>query len=722
MSPLSAGLPEHRAIVLDPARADDLARIEALRAVARVHDTLAEQREDLARSRAPGRRWTEGALAHADASVAAEGSRWIWLPWTGELVHLLPPEAFRELRLDRNRQKVTREEQAALARRTVGVVGLSVGNAVATTLALEGVAGRLKLADFDTLSLSNLNRIRASITDLGLPKVVLAARQLATIDPYLEVELFPEGLTEDNLERFLDGADVVVEECDALGVKAMVRRVCRARRIPVIMETSDRGLLDVERFDEEPDRPLLHGALPDWEPARYAALSDEERIGLVARIVGMGTVSVRASASLLEIRSAISSWPQLGSDVVLGGATVTAAVRRLGLGLPLTSGRRYVDLDRLLAAAPGALAVGRRAPLPAPDLRPELEGLLAAAVRAPSGGNCQPWRFHVDGDTIWLVHDRARSASLLDVRHEAALVALGAATENLVIAASHQGLLAEVTPFPDAGRPDLVARIDLAPGRIAPDPLLDAVFTRVTDRRHGPRVALAPADRSALADAVGSDARLRIVDRPGPMARIGDVLADVDRVRFLHPRLHAEMMGELRWTSAEADATADGMCLDELEVGDADTAIMTELARPEVAAFLRRIGGGSRLGDVTRRWVSGAAAMGLLSAPDGRPESSFRAGRAAERVWLTATSLGLGVQPVGVVSYMVRHLGTEIEATYLDRDVAVLRSADGSLSELFGEGPGERRLLLFRLVAGLPAPAVKSRRRPLSEVVSFGAP
>ena len=134
----------------------------------------------------------------------------------------------------------------------VGVVGLSVGHAIAHLLAQEGLCGRLRLADFDDLELSNLNRVPATVFDLGLNKATVAARRIAELDPYLPVELFDRGITTESVDRFLDGVDVLVEECDSLDTKVLIRQVARARGIPVLMATGDRGTLDVERFDPSP--------------------------------------------------------------------------------------------------------------------------------------------------------------------------------------------------------------------------------------------------------------------------------------------------------------------------------------------------------------------------------------------------------------------------------------------------------------------------------------
>ena len=145
-----------------------------------------------------------------------------------------------------------------------------VGHAIAHTLAMQGLCGELRLADFDALELSNLNRVPATVFDLGVNKAAVAARRVAEIDPYLAVRVDDRSVTTDTVDEFLEGLDVVVEECDSLDVKALVREAARRHRLPVVMATSDRGLVDVERFDTEPDRPVFHGLLGGLDAATLA--------------------------------------------------------------------------------------------------------------------------------------------------------------------------------------------------------------------------------------------------------------------------------------------------------------------------------------------------------------------------------------------------------------------------------------------------------------------
>ncbi len=59
----------------------------------------------------------------------------------------------------------------------------------------------------------------------GLNKATVAARRIAELDPYLPVELFDRGITTESVDGFLDGVDVLVEECDSLDMKVLIRQV-----------------------------------------------------------------------------------------------------------------------------------------------------------------------------------------------------------------------------------------------------------------------------------------------------------------------------------------------------------------------------------------------------------------------------------------------------------------------------------------------------------------
>lgn len=257
-------------------------------------------------------------------------------------MRILGPHGYRRLRTDRNRNKMTQTELNDMWEKTVGVVGLSVGQASAVILAQGGLCGRLKIADFDELELHNMNRVAASVVELGQKKAHITARRLAEMDPYQLVEIFDAGVQNDNVNSFMRGLDLVVEEADSLDIKLLVREKARDQRVPVIMETSDRGLLDVERFDLEPDRALFHGILGQVSREKLAGLSTKDKIPYVIRL--SEPMSPEALSSLGEFGKTLAGWPQLARDISLGSALVATATHTLFTGRNLPSGRMRIDL------------------------------------------------------------------------------------------------------------------------------------------------------------------------------------------------------------------------------------------------------------------------------------------------------------------------------------------------------------------------------------------
>ena len=95
-------------------------------------DTIDRQLADLALIRFPSpddattrRRFLE-AMAHREAI-----GNWMYVPWEGRVVHLLDADAYFEVITNRNRDKITREEQLLLRSKRIGVIGLSVGGEAA---------------------------------------------------------------------------------------------------------------------------------------------------------------------------------------------------------------------------------------------------------------------------------------------------------------------------------------------------------------------------------------------------------------------------------------------------------------------------------------------------------------------------------------------------------------------------------------------------------------
>lgn len=273
---------------------------------------------------------------------------WCYYPWSKKLIHILPKDDFIAVRTNRNQLKITAQEQQTLHQKTIGIIGLSVGQSVALTMVMERICGKIKLADFDELDLSNLNRLRTGLHNIGVKKTLIAAREIAEIDPYIEVEIFNNGITDQNMDEFFANLDLLVEVCDGLDMKIKSRLKARELKLPVVMDTNDRGMIDIERFDLEPEREILHGLISEEEILEMEKHTPQERLAFVSKIISLENTSNRLKKSMSEINNSIVSWPQLASSVVLGGAATTDVARRILLHEHNNSGRYYIDFEDII--------------------------------------------------------------------------------------------------------------------------------------------------------------------------------------------------------------------------------------------------------------------------------------------------------------------------------------------------------------------------------------
>jgi nitroreductase len=355
--------------------------------------------------------------------------------------------------------------------------------------------------------------------------------------------------------------------------------------------------------------------------------------------------------------------------------------------------------------------------------------LVEHAVLAPSGGNSQPWHFYYGDDTLWVVHDRTRSRTLLDGRSNAssvALLALGAAIENIAVAAARRGYRTNIQAFPRPDDPRTVAALRFANGALFEESELAKAFpqlrARVTNRRVSVRRPLESGVEPILLEAARSRAaQLQLVSDGDALAEIGRILGEADRVRFACRDLHRELFDELRWTPSEAARTQDGLDVRTLELTPAQSAVLRVLARPDVAAFIRRQRMGSATAELARTSIAAASAVGLLSIPSPTPEAWLQGGRAMERMWLAATALGVALQPMTALLFMLELLDDGPPCLYTRREYATLRALQVRLDAVFGARNGSARAMLFRL-AYVPEPTARSKRRPVASVLDAGLP
>jgi hypothetical protein len=318
-------------------------------------DPIRRQLEDLAVVRLPagddaGRAAFVADILCSHAHPAVVGN-WAWLPWEAKVVHILDRDSFFDVITDRNRDKITREEQRVLRTKRVGVIGLSVGGEAAVTVAQEHLCGSIVLADFDALDLSNLNRLQAGIDDLGVNKAVIVARRIAKIDPYIDITVLDDGVNDDNVHAFLDGLDLLVEECDGLRMKFEIRRIAKERGLNIVFAGDERGFLSIEPHAHAPDLPIFHGRVDAPPLPREAYASPLDFMHALAEwLGGWDHISEVSRRSLEQLGQRFSGYPQLAGEARFTAGQIAHVARRLLLGELLPPFIGHLDLERLIPA------------------------------------------------------------------------------------------------------------------------------------------------------------------------------------------------------------------------------------------------------------------------------------------------------------------------------------------------------------------------------------
>lgn len=274
----------------------------------------------------------------------------VYYPWLGKILHVPPKEIFNKVRISRNRNLITPQEQSIFQAKTIGICGMSVGSNVLRTLTLIGGPRRIKIADHDRISVSNLNRIFAPVFEVNSNKAEFFAKQALEMDPFLKIKVYSEGINNDNINDFLDNPriDLLIEETDNPVVKINIRKTAQKLGIPVIMaaDNGDGAIVEVERYDQKKSLEIFNGRLKSLKLNQISEnISFANKMMLIAAMVGLKDADIRALSSLLLVGKELNTWPQLGTAAVTVGAALSVVARRILLGMSMPSGRYFINYE-----------------------------------------------------------------------------------------------------------------------------------------------------------------------------------------------------------------------------------------------------------------------------------------------------------------------------------------------------------------------------------------
>ena len=372
-----------------------------------------------------------------------------------------------------------------------------------------------------------------------------------------------------------------------------------------------------------------------------------------------------------------------------------AFLRILGGGIVVAAGAA-IAVPRL-DAMPAVAVEGWRGPRP--DEGDPRRRALAWALLAPNPHNLQSWTVDLSqSDTIVLHVDAARLLPQTDPFSRQILIGHGCFLEILEMAAAADGYRTEVTLFPegDWSLDKPVARVvfTLQPG-LAVDPLFAEV--RRTVKGSFEARPLDRAHKAALLSGYALSALpLAIVDDADSVERLRTLAIAGSEMEMNTHRTHKESIDVARIGAAEIAAHRDGISLKGPMIWALRQAGQMTPAKAMTPGTLAWNGGR----DYVMAGYASARAFGWIASADNARSTQIATGRAFVRLQLSATALGVALQP---------HSQTLQEYP----EMADLRAA---VHRETGTPGGATLQMFFRLgYAGDPGP---SPRRPLQSFVT----
>jgi adenylyltransferase/sulfurtransferase len=257
-------------------------------------------------------------------------------------------------------KEIGRDGQKKLADSTVLIVGCgALGSAHAESLARAGI-GHLRLVDRDFVEFSNLQRqtlFREQDAADRLPKAAAAKRRLGEINSSVETEALIDDVNNSNVERLINGCDVVLDGTDNFQVRYLVNDACVKNEIPWVYgaAVSSYGVTMTIRPGESPCLRCIFEDMP--EPGSSPTC---DTAGVIMPII--------TTISAIQVTEAVKLM--IGDVASLHGSLIQLDIwqndrQQIKLGAPdadcKACGKREFDFLNADAADSSAVLCGRNA-------------------------------------------------------------------------------------------------------------------------------------------------------------------------------------------------------------------------------------------------------------------------------------------------------------------------------------------------------------------------
>lgn len=321
--------------------------------------------------------------------------------------------------------------------------------------------------------------------------------------------------------------------------------------------------------------------------------------------------------------------------------------------------------------------------------------LVEAASLAPSADNMQPWEFRKQGNTIEVFCARQRMLPT-DVMGMFSWVSVGAAVQNIVVAAAAKGFVSDIEYRTTVRNENPAAIIMLSPGN-ADGHLSKCIALRTTNRNAYDTLPLEQPVISRLTQSINRlNAGIHWMTGTSGLELMASMDARSSFIRLEHKPLHDELFDILRFTRRQIETTRFGLDFESLGVPSFAVLFARQLQHWSVQRAVSRLGIGHIVANMLASRLRKAGALCLVTSKRRDPVAHIEAGRAMEQLWLAATAEGLSIHPYGVLPQYLTKVEVEPE-TFLLKYVEIINSHREPFYSLFPDARNEYPAIVLRV-------------------------
>jgi molybdopterin/thiamine biosynthesis adenylyltransferase len=624
----------------------------------------------------------------------------------------------------RNIGWVTEEEQELLNSKKVAIAGVGgVGGEHLVTLARLGI-GAFSISDFDEFEVHNFNRqAGAFISTLERPKCEVMREIALDINPLLNLDTYSSGIDENNVDAFLDGADVYVDSLDffALSARKLVFQTCQDKEIPILTAAplgmgcaflcfmpNQMTFEEYFRFNDcesEDDQLIkfLVGLSPAMLQRDYLVVPEkadfqQKKGPSVPMAVKMcaGVAGTYVLKILLNRGNLVVAPYGLHFDAYENKFKRTW--RPLGNRNPLQ--KIMFNIAKKIVIKKSATSQDP-SPQSETNLKP-IEQVFEIAKWAPSGDNTQVWRIEVTDDFNCIIHGFDTSDWVVyDKQGNASKIALGCLIENFDLAAHGLGYSINIVQVKNTEKLNFhiaLTPIDQAVNSNPVDPLFHSIKHRTVQRKSMGTRPLSVREKRLLEDSLPQGFSVIWKESLVDKLSIANLLYGNGFTRLsmregynVHSKIiefTAKGKDSSDYKNMNCEFSKDRLPAKSLGI-DPFTIALTKWSMKswERLEFMSKYLGGTILPRFLMDWfpaIKSSALFTIVAANEPQTLDDYiEAGRAVQRFWLQSAALNLGFQPTQTPVIFSEYLRRDITFTSNKITQQNAIEMDEKLKELF---------------------------------------